>query len=107
MGARKSLIRIALIAVALATAAEVGAQPGLGAVRDSVVLGGPALQLRHPVVPGSEALWLRRDTISVRLDSTAYQIDYPTGALLLHRFAPADSGAGRAGAGGLPFRRAS
>ena len=81
------------MAVALATAGEVGAQPGLGAVRDSVVLHSPAMQLRHPVIPGSEALWLRRDSVSVRLDSTAYRIDYPTGALLLHRFAPADSGA--------------
>lgn len=93
MGARTALIRFALIAVALVAGVDVCAQPGLGAVRDSVELRGPAWQLRHPVVPGSVAFWLRRDSVSVRLDSLDYRIDYPTGAVLLRQFAPSDSGA--------------
>ncbi len=93
MGARTFLIRCALVVVVVAAAAEVRAQPGLGAVRDSVVLHSPAWRLRHPVVPASEALWLRRESVSVRLERSDYRIDYPTGALLLHRFAPGDSGA--------------
>ncbi|MDX1439505.1 MAG: hypothetical protein R3284_06335, partial [Rubricoccaceae bacterium] len=67
--------------------------PGLGAIRDTLAVRSPAFQLRHPVVPGSEAFWIVRDSVAVALSAEEYLIDYPTGALLLRRFSAADSSA--------------
>lgn len=65
--------------------------PGLGAIRDTLDVRGPAFQISHPMVPQSEALWLLRDSVATRLQSSEYRVHYLTGAILLGRFVVADT----------------
>ena len=60
--------------------------PGLGARRDTFVLSaGPTFQLRAPVVPGTEALFvLRGQQVLGRLPPSDYTLDAATGALAVH-----------------------
>src|SRR5690606_10625905 len=90
MGARRLILLAAFVLAAFVLAAFVlaafaaegaRAQPGLGAVQDTLrIEEGQPLRLRPNVIPGSEALTLTRTSLVPRpLGPDEYRLDYRTG----------------------------
>src|SRR5690606_6818837 len=99
MGARRLILLAAFVLAAFVLAAFAAegarAQPGLGAVQDTLrIEEGQPLRLRPNVIPGSEALTLTRTSLVPRpLGPDEYRLDYRTGPLDLRLTTPPDSGA--------------
>ncbi|MDX1420557.1 MAG: hypothetical protein R3181_11370, partial [Rubricoccaceae bacterium] len=95
MGVRRLLYSLALVAVCTAgrgaQAQPAPAGPGLGAVRDTVLIGaGARAQLQPNIVPGSEALWLLPPGLApVRLTAEQYGLEAQSGVLTLRGVAVA------------------
>ena len=90
MGVRPVLSAVLFFGLAAASSAQVPEGPGLGAERDTLALAGgqTSARLAPGIVPGSEAVWILRDTAFVALGPGAYALDARRGVLTL---AAADS----------------